>query len=129
MVKTNERGVTLDASQRRVLELHPNGHARVIGAPGSGKTGLIVRTMSRLLEQERWDPQRVLVLSHNRAVGTRMRDLIERELTIPLTGRLVRTPASFAYAVIAHARLNGDGLPPPELITGSRQDQLLGSIV
>lgn len=39
---------TFDPSQRRVLALDPGRHARVLGAPGTGKSLLVVESFARL---------------------------------------------------------------------------------
>lgn len=119
---------TLDETQQQVLELDPARHARVIGAPGSGKTALLRSSIQRLIDAG-VATEELLVLAHNRVGGIALRDDIESQLQVPLTGRLVRTAASLAFAIVSHDRLIEQDRPAPELIIGARQDQFMAETI
>lgn len=127
MMIADERA--LDTSQERVLQLDPARHARIVGASGTGKTTLVVRSIERCYEQRLVHLDDILVLAPQRGNGDLLRDRIEEELAIPLRGRLVRTPTSFAYAVVARARLTATEAGEPELVTGAIEDQILEQVI
>ena len=58
---------SFDPSQQLVLGLDPGRNARVLGAPGSGKTALLVESYVRSVDREGWSEADVLVLAADRA--------------------------------------------------------------
>lgn len=117
-----------DPSQQRVLALDPARHARVLGAPGTGKTAVLVETYGRLIELPGWSEHQVLVIAANRGVAARLRGLIERRVEAPLGGAPVRTPASFAFAVLQRVSA-AIGSTPPRLLTGTAHDDAIAHAV
>lgn len=119
---------SFDAKQLDVLALDPGKHARIIGAPGSGKTTLLVETYARLLQEEGWKPEQMVVLTSGRLQARHLRDALEARASRVLTGTLARTPVSFAYALLAFdATLSGRAVP--RLITGAAHDEVMGAVV
>ncbi|WP_062291691.1 UrvD/REP family ATP-dependent DNA helicase [Demequina phytophila] len=124
----------LDAAQSAALEraLAPRGpgdagHLVVVGAPGSGKTALAA---ALALEASRrgTDPDRLLVIAATREGAARLRDRVSLGLDRPVGAPVVRTAASAAHAILtAHATALGE--PPPVLVTGAEQDQILRELL
>ncbi|WP_062518641.1 UrvD/REP family ATP-dependent DNA helicase [Demequina silvatica] len=124
----------LDAAQAAVVEraLAPRGsgdagHLVVVGAAGAGRTTLAA---ALALEAARrgMDPDRLLVLSATREGAARLRDRVSLGLDRPVGAPVVRTAASAAHAILtAHATALGD--PPPVLVTGAEQDQILRELL
>lgn len=117
-----------DAAQRRVLELDPDRHARVLGAPGTGKTSLLVEAFTRLVMRDAWNEGDALVLAPNRLVATELRGRIEARIERPIGGTFVRTVPSLAFAVLQrHAALRGESMP--RLLTGTAHDEVVESVI
>lgn len=111
-----------DTAQQQVFELDPTQHARVLGAPGTGKTSLLAEVFARALSQDDWSERDVLVLAPNRMVASALRARIEQGLDRAIGGTFVRTAPSLAFAVLQRqAALQGeDG---PRLLTGTAHDE------
>ncbi|WP_440311677.1 PD-(D/E)XK nuclease family protein [Leucobacter chromiireducens] len=120
--------VSLDPSQRRVLALDPARHARVLGAPGSGKTRTLVAAYVECSGRESWREGEVLVLAANRLVATALRAALAEQLGRAFGGTPVRTAASLAFAVLGRsAALRGEDAP--RLLTGTVQDEAIARSV
>ncbi|UOR00330.1 PD-(D/E)XK nuclease family protein [Leucobacter allii] len=119
---------SFDPSQLRVLELDPDRHARILGAPGSGKTSLLVEAYGRFLDREGWDESSVLALAPSRAVAADLRAGIERRIARALGGTPVRTAASLAFSVLSHAAARA-GRAAPRLLTGTAQDEAIAAVI
>lgn len=118
-----------DAGQRAVIELDSAASGTVIGAPGSGKTAVLVERVARLLGGPApLGPGEVLVLTPSRASATRLRDRLGMRVAVATPGPLARSVGSFAFQIVrAEAAANGDR--PPELLTGAEQDRLLAQLI
>ena len=120
---------TFDPSQRRVLELDPARHARVLGAPGTGKSLLAVESFARVSGLPGFADERLLVLAPGgRLPAARLRASLETRLGRALGGTPVRTPASLAFAVIAR-EFAATGRPAPRLLTGTAHDEAIARAV
>lgn len=120
--------IAFDPSQERVLGLDPRTHARVLGAPGSGKTALVVESFARALDRDGWAEGDVLVLAANRLVAAGLREAVHRRVGRAMGGAPVRTASSFAFSVLGRAAaLTGDA--PPRLLTGTVQDEAIAAAV
>lgn len=120
--------ISFDPSQLRVLALDPARHARVLGAPGTGKTRVLREVFTRTLELPGWDEDDVLVLAPNRLVAASLRGAIERSLGRAFGGTPVRTSASLAFALLARAA-SVAGRTAPRLLTGTVQDEAIAEVV
>ena len=117
-----------DPSQTRALELDPGAHARVLGAPGSGKTRVLVEVFRRTVERPGWGEHDVLAIAPNRLVAAELRARIERSSGRALGGTPVRTAASLGFAVLARERAAA-GRDAPRLLTGTVHDELLADLI
>ena len=125
----NMSDMSWDAGQAAVLGLHSAESGTVIGAPGSGKTAVLVERTARLLEgEERLLPDQVLVLTPSRASATRLRDRLGTRISAATPGPLARSVGSFAFQIVrADAALAGGGTP--ELLTGAEQDRVFAQLI
>jgi len=111
------------------------GHLLVVGAPGTGKTTTAIESFLARASvaadgggEVRPGDQGVLLLVPTRRGAARVRDAVAARLGRTTTQVLVRTPASFAYSVLRmRAALLNE--PPPTLITGPEQDQILADLL
>lgn len=117
-----------DPSQERVLRFDPTRHARVLGAPGSGKSAVLAEVYARFLDRSAASAAGVLALAPNRLAAASLRGSIEARARHALGGTPVRTPASLAFAVLAQAAAVA-GEPAPRLLTGTVQDEAIAAVV
>ena len=118
--------IEFDPSQQRVFALDAARHARIVGAPGSGKTAVLVEAFARSLDRPGWGEADVLALAPNRLVSAGLRSSIERRIGRAVGGTPVRTAASFGFAVLS--RLTAvEGGAPPRLLTGTVQDEAVAA--
>ncbi len=120
--------IAFDTSQERVLALDPRSHARVLGAPGTGKTELLIESYARAMAREGWEEGDVLVLAPGRLVATRLRERVHRRLDRAVGGAPVRTASSFAFSVLGRAAATA-GEAAPRLLTGTVQDEAIAETV
>lgn len=112
-----------DASQQRVFELDPARHARVLGAPGTGKTSVLIESFARVSELPGWGEGQVLAMAPSRLAGSKLRSAIEHRLNRAMGGTPVRTAVSLAFELLQRqAALQGDAAP--RLLTGTVQDEV-----
>ena len=110
----------LNANQRAVVEAARSGDVIVRGAPSSGRSTCALAVFEQAASRGR----SALILAPDR---TRADVLTPRAQGLgPDVVRPVRTPASFAYQVVATWRTQRDvPLEGVELVTGAAQDQML----
>ncbi|WP_127571366.1 ATP-dependent helicase [Georgenia faecalis] len=117
----------LDEAQAAVVGTPAGtGHLLVVGAPGTGKSTTAVETF--LARHERGVGGPSVLLVPTRRGAARVRDVVAARLAATSADVVVRTPASFAHAVL---RLRAAELhePPPTLITGPEQDAVLAELI
>ena len=110
----------LNANQRAVVDAARSGDVIARGAPSSGRSTCALAVFEQAASQGR----SALILAPDR---TRADVLTPRAQALgPDSVRPVRTPASFAYQVVATWRTQRDvPLEGVELVTGAAQDQML----
>ncbi|MGL4173878.1 MAG: ATP-dependent helicase [Actinomycetota bacterium] len=116
----------LDDAQQAAVR-HRGSPIRVIGAPGTGKTTVLIESVVSRVD-EGLDPAQVLVLTPTRPAAARLRDRLTGRLSRTLTTPLVRTPQAFAFSILRLAAARADG-PSPRLITGPEQDVILRDLL
>lgn len=119
-----------DPEQQAVLDLPPGHSGTVLGAPGSGKTSVLVERVARLLSGDApaLAADEVVVLTPTRASATRLRDRLGRAVPVATPGPLARSVGSFAFQVVRADHL-ARGEEPPELLTGAEQDRVLAHLI
>ncbi|WP_028923602.1 ATP-dependent helicase [Pseudonocardia acaciae] len=120
-----------DATARRVLD-HADGLLRVLGAPGTGKTTVLVESVLRRIGAGA-DPERLLVLVGSRRAAGELRERITSRVTGEsglgtVREPLVRTVHSYAFGLLRlYAGRVGD--PPPRLLAGPEQDAVVRELL
>ncbi|MFD4420846.1 PD-(D/E)XK nuclease family protein [Agromyces sp. NPDC058484] len=107
-----------------VVTLADGEHAAVFGAPGSGKTWLVVELVADRVERRGYGTDEVLVLSATRASATALRDQLAVRLGVTTRGPLARTANSVAFQLVRAA--TGARVT---LLTGAEHDQIVGDMV
>ncbi len=142
--------VRLDQAQEAAVRAGagggPGDHLLVLGAPGTGKTTVVVETALAALAtaarhrpdgsqrpgtpdrpgSDRLGADRVLVLTATRRAAADLRDRFAARL--PGERPAVRSPAALAYAVL-RTRAVQTGQPPPVLVSGPEQDLALAELL
>jgi superfamily I DNA/RNA helicase/RecB family exonuclease len=121
------KSLTLSKEQAHIAELPAGSNALVYGVPASGKTTALKALVINRLEAGT-KPEEILVISANRTAATKLRDELALEYQGSTPGPLARTLASFAFNILREKSLSL-GVRPPELITGSEQDQIISELV
>ena len=111
----------LDDSQRTVISLADGESAAVIGAPGSGKTTVVVELVAERVLARGWSADEIVVLTTSRTTASRLRDQIAIRLASPTNGPIARTVNSLAFEIVTAAARRA-GAPQPRLATGGDQD-------
>ncbi|WP_188754198.1 ATP-dependent DNA helicase [Microbacterium album] len=116
-----------DAAQRAVLGLPADASGAVIGAPGSGKTAVLVERVARLLDAG-LAADELVVLTPSRVSATRLRDELGTRVRVATPGPLARSIGSFAFQVV-RAEAVRRGEEPPKLLTGADQDRIVAELL
>ncbi len=112
------------------------GTVRIIGGPGTGKSGLLVQAAAAHIT-EGLDPESVLLLTGSGRPATAMRSALTAALlTAGRDGQcrrvirepLVRSVHGYAFAVLRQAAARA-GDPPPRLVTGAEQDGIIRELL
>ncbi|MGW4931131.1 PD-(D/E)XK nuclease family protein [Agromyces sp. NPDC004153] len=109
---------------RPVATLVDGEHAAVFGAPGSGKTRLVIDVVAERVERRGYTTDEVLVLSATRASATALRDELAVRLGVTTRGPLARTVNSVAFQLVR--AFTGE---PVTLLTGAEHDQIVGELL
>ena len=107
-----------------VATLVDGEHAAVFGAPGSGKTRLVIDVVAERVERRGYTTDEVLVLSATRASATALRDELAVRLGVTTRGPLARTANSVAFQLVR--AFTGE---PVTLLTGAEHDQIVGELL
>ncbi|MBT7802891.1 MAG: AAA family ATPase, partial [Microbacteriaceae bacterium] len=103
-----------------VVAAPPDALSLVLGAPGSGKTSLLVHRLVALVEHG-VTPDDQLIITPSRAQASVLRDRVGLELGLTTRGPRVRSLAAVAFSIVEafHAQ---EHLAPPDLLQGSQID-------
>lgn len=115
-----------DPAQERAVA-HRGGVLLLIGAPGTGKTTVVVRQVQERVAAG-MSPDTCLVLAPTRVAAARLRTAIGRGLGRTFTEPLARTPSSLAFSILRLAAA-GSGEPLPRLLSGAEQDVILRELL
>lgn len=125
----------LSADQQAVVEQPPgSGPLLVWGAPGTGKSTVLLESAVRRIEQHNAEPDQILLLAPSRLGAARLRDMLSARLQGTMSSSPVRTWASYAFDLIRRAQVEGvlaSSAPerPPRLISGPEQDLLIRELL
>ncbi|WP_209748275.1 MULTISPECIES: ATP-dependent helicase [Micrococcaceae] len=110
---------------------HGSGPVLVPGAPGTGKSTVLIEAAVRRAERDGLDPERMLVLAPSRLAADSLRDRFTARLNRSLSTTPARTWASYAFDLIRRAKAEGIlPLPrPPRLLSGPEQDLIIKELL
>lgn len=122
----------LSTDQRAAVEVpHGSGPVLVPGAPGTGKSTVLVEAAVRRAFHDGVDPERILILAPGRLAADSLRDRFTARLDRSLSTTPARTWASYAFDLIRRAKAEGIlPLPrPPRLLSGPEQDLIIKELL
>ena len=108
-----------------------SGPVLVPGAPGTGKTTVLVEAAVQRVLRDGVDPERMLILAPTRLAADFLRDRFTARLDRSLSTTPARTWASYAFDLIRRAKAEGV-LPlsrPPRLLSGPEQDLIIKELL
>ncbi len=116
-----------DRAQRSIIDLPSDASGVVVGAPGTGKTSVIVSRTAELISRG-LVPEQVVVLTPTRPAATALRDRLALAVDVATTGPLAKSVAAFAYQVVRAALVKADA-DPPQLLTGPDEDRIVQDLL
>ncbi|WP_409016959.1 ATP-dependent helicase [Arthrobacter sp. MP_2.3] len=122
----------LTADQLAAVDVpHGSGPVLIPGAPGTGKSTVLVEAAVRRAQRDGLDPERMLILAPNRLAADSLRDRFTARLDRSLSTTPARTWASYAFDLIRRAKAEGIlPLPrPPKLLSGPEQDLIIKELL
>ena len=122
----------LSPDQLAAVEVPPgSGPVLVPGAPGTGKSTVLVEAAVRRTVRDGLDPERMLILAPGRLAADTLRDRFTARLDRSLSTTPARTWASYAFDLIRRAK--AEGLLPlprqPKLLSGPEQDLIIKELL
>jgi superfamily I DNA/RNA helicase len=108
-----------------------SGPVLVPGAPGTGKTTVLVEAAVQRVFRDGVDPERMLILAPTRLAADFLRDRFTARLDRSLSTTPARTWASYAFDLIRRAKAEGI-IPlsrPPRLLSGPEQDLIIRELL
>ncbi|MBD8044156.1 ATP-dependent helicase [Arthrobacter sp. Sa2BUA2] len=109
-----------------------SGPLLVLGAPGTGKSTVLVETAVARIQRDALDPAGVLLLAPSRLAAASLRDALSARLERTISAAPARTWASYAFDLIRRAKAEGR-LPyvtrAPKLLSGAEQDVIIKELL
>lgn len=109
-----------------------SGPLLVLGAPGTGKSTVLVETAVARIQRDGLDPAGVLLLAPSRLAAASLRDALSARLERTISAAPARTWASYAFDLIRRAKAEGR-LPyltrAPKLLSGAEQDVIIKELL
>lgn len=123
----------LSSDQQEVVDLAPgSGPVLVWGAPGTGKSTVLIEAAVGRIENHGIDPAGVLLLAPSRLSAARLRDAFSARLSRSLSISPARTWSSYAFDLLRRAKVEGR-MPylegPPRLMSGPEQDLIIKDLL
>ena len=123
----------LSGDQQAVVDLPTgSGPVLVLGAPGTGKSTVLVEAAVARIERDGLDPSNLLLLAPSRLAAAALRDALSARLQGTLSTAPARTWASYAFDLIRRAKTEGR-LPyitrAPKLLSGAEQDVIIKELL
>ncbi|MFC9332498.1 ATP-dependent helicase [Arthrobacter sp. NPDC057009] len=130
--QVHSRVPVLTPDQLAAVEV-PRGAGPVLvpGAPGTGKSTVLIEAVIRRVEADGVDPERILILAPGRLAADTLRDRFTARLNRSLSTTPARTWAAYAFDLIRRAK--AEGLLPlskaPRLLSGPEQDLIIKELL
>ena len=115
------------------MDLPPgSGPVLIWGAPGTGKSTVLIEAAVKRMEHHGVDPAGALLLAPSRLAAARLRDGFSARLSRSLSTSPARTWSSYAFDLLRRAKVEGrmphlDG--PPRLMSGPEQDLIIRDLL
>jgi superfamily I DNA/RNA helicase len=122
----------LSPDQRDAVDVaHGSGPVLVPGAPGTGKSTVLVEAAVHRAQRDGLDPERMLILAPGRLAADALRDRFTARLDRSLSTTPARTWASYAFDLIRRAKAEGILPLPraPKLLSGPEQDLIIKELL
>ncbi|WP_442862041.1 ATP-dependent helicase [Arthrobacter sp. H-02-3] len=122
----------LSPDQLAVVQVPPgSGPVLVPGAPGTGKSTVLVEAAVHRTQRDGLDPERMLILAPGRLAADTLRDRFTARLDRSLSTTPARTWASYAFDLIRRAKAEGILPLPrqPKLLSGPEQDLIIKELL
>lgn len=122
----------LSRDQAAAVEIpHGSGPVLVPGAPGTGKSTVLIEAAVRRALKDGVDPERILILAPGRLAADSLRDRFTARLDRSLSTTPARTWASYAFDLIRRAKAEGILPLPrqPRLLSGPEQDLIIKELL
>ncbi|POH58371.1 ATP-dependent helicase [Arthrobacter glacialis] len=123
----------LSPDQQAVVDLSPGtGPVLIWGAPGTGKSTVLIEAAVKRIEHDAVDPAGALLLAPSRLAAARLRNGFSARLSRSLSTSPARTWSSYAFDLLRRAKVEGrmphlDG--PPRLMSGPEQDLIIRDLL
>ncbi|MEO6529970.1 MAG: ATP-dependent DNA helicase [Specibacter sp.] len=123
----------LSSDQQAVVDLKPGtGPILIWGAPGTGKSTVLIEAAVKRIEHDAVDPAGALLLAPSRLAAARLRNGFSARLSRSLSTSPARTWSSYAFDLLRRAKVEGrmphlDG--PPRLMSGPEQDLIIRDLL
>ncbi|MDJ0317519.1 ATP-dependent helicase [Arthrobacter antibioticus] len=119
--------------QQAVIDLGPgSGPVLLWGAPGTGKSTVLIEAALKRMEHDGVDPAGALLLAPSRLAAARLRDGFSARLTKSLSTSPARTWSSYAFDLLRRAKVEGR-MPhlesAPRLMSGPEQDLIIRDLL
>ncbi|WP_235009559.1 ATP-dependent helicase [Arthrobacter sp. SLBN-83] len=117
--------------QAAVDVVQGSGPVLVPGAPGTGKTTVLIEAAVQRVFRDGVDPEHMLILAPTRLAADFLRDRFTARLDRSLSTTPARTWASYAFDLIRRAKAEGV-IPlsrPPRLLSGPEQDLIIKELL
>ncbi|MBT0770367.1 ATP-dependent helicase [Kineosporia sp. J2-2] len=121
--------VVPDPAQARLVgRRQGSGPVVVFGAPGTGKTTMLVEAVAARVRRDGLGPGSVLAVAPTRLAAARLRERLAARIGGTVQEPVSRTPHSYAFGLL-HRAMTMDDLPAPRLISGPEQDRMLADLL
>lgn len=123
---------SLSPDQQAAVDV-PTGAGPVLvpGAPGTGKTTVLIEAAVERVRRDGINPEHMLILAPTRLAADFLRDRFTARLDRSLSTTPARTWASYAFDLIRRAKAEGI-IPlsrPPRLLSGPEQDLIIKELL
>nr|WP_269330101.1 ATP-dependent DNA helicase [Kineosporia babensis] len=116
------------AQAQLVARRQGSGPVVVFGAPGTGKTAMLIEAVAARVERDGLWPGSVLAIAPTRLASARLRERLSARIGGTVQEPISRTPHSYAFGLL-HRAMAFDGIPSPRLISGPEQDRMLADLL